>query len=74
MEITKDHATGKATITGFTYTPIFTVIEEGKPTRVLRIREAMAAFDAGYIDAVSKETYDKMAYALTRIEQRVAGE
>ena len=74
MEITKDHATGKTAITGFTYTPIFTVKEEGKPTRVVRIREAMAAYEAGYIDAVSKETYDAMAYALTRIEQRVAGE
>lgn len=74
MEITKDHATGETSITGFTYTPIFTVIEEGKPTRILRIREAMAAYEAGYIDSVSKETYDAMAYALMRIDQRVAGE
>ncbi len=73
LEITKDHGTGKTSITGFTYTPIFTVIEEGKPTRVMRIREAIAAYEAGYIEAVSKETYDKMVYALTRIQQRVEG-
>ncbi len=71
LEITKDHATGEASITGFSYTPIFTITEEGKPLRVVRIREAMAAFEAGYIDAVSQKTYDAMAYALMRIEQRV---
>ena len=74
LEITKDHATGTASITGFTYTPIFTVVEEGKPVRVLRIREAIAAYEAGAIDAVSQETYDAMVYALARIEQRITGE
>ena len=50
------------------------VVEEGKPTRVVRIQEAIAAYEAGYIDAVSKKTYEAMVYALTRIEQRVAGQ
>ena len=74
LEITKDHATGKTSITGYSYTPIFTLTETGKPTRVLRIREAMTAYEQGYIDAVSKETYDAMAYALTRIEARIKGQ
>lgn len=74
MEITKNNTTGAASITGFSYTPIFTVAETNRPTRVLRIREAIAAYEAGYIEAVSQETYEAMVYALTRIEQRVAGE
>lgn len=74
LEITKDNTTGKAKITGFSYTPIFTVKEEGKQTRVVRIREAMAAYEAGYIDKVSAETYAAMAYALQRIDARIAGQ
>ena len=73
MEITKNHTTGEASITGYTYTPIFTLTENNRPVRVLRIREAMAAYESGYMEAVSKETYDAMAYALQRIEQRIAG-
>lgn len=74
LEITKDNVTGEAAITGYEYTPLFTVTEEGKPIRVLRIREAIEAYNSGYMDAVSKETYEDMVYALKRIEQRVNGE
>lgn len=73
LEITKNEVTGETTVTGFEYTPIFTVTEAEKPVRVLRIREAMAAFDMGYIDKVSQETYDAMSYALQRIEARIHG-
>ena len=74
MEITKDNETGKASITGYSYTPIFTVAEAHSPIRVLRIREAMAAYEAGYMEAVSQETYEAMKYALERIESRVSGQ
>ena len=33
----------------------------------------MTAFDMGYIDKISKETYDAMIYALERIEARIHG-
>jgi len=74
LEITKDHTSGKTTITGYDYTPIFSVVEEGKPTRVVRITEAIAAYTAGHTDAVTQQTYEDMLYALTRIEARVNGE
>ena len=74
LEITKDNLTGETAITGYSYTPIFTVAEEDAPLRVVRIHEAMAAYEAGHIDMVTKQTYDAMAYALQRIEARVAGE
>ena len=74
LEITKDLTTGKAKITNCTYTPIFTLREGEKPLKVVRIAEMMAAYESGYLDKVSGETYEKMKYALSRIEARVAGE
>lgn len=71
LEITKDSITGEAKITDYRYTPIFTVKEEGKPLRVMRIREAIAAYEAGFIDRVSQKTYESMKYALSRIEARI---
>lgn len=73
LEITKDLATKKTKITGFDYTPIFTRNEKDTPLRVLRIEEAMAAYDSGFIDRVSEKTYEAMTYALERIETRVKG-
>ena len=74
LEITKDNRTGKAKITGYSYTPIFTVNEGDKPLKVVRIQEAVEAYKSGYFQKVSQETYEKMVYALGRIEARVAGE
>ncbi len=71
LEITKKAESGETKITGYHYTPIFTVAEEGKPLKVVRIRQAMAAFEEGYIDRISQETYDAMTYALERIEARI---
>lgn len=73
LEITKDNQSGQAKITNYSYTPIFTVAEEGKPLKLLRIQEAMKAFEEGYLDRVSQQTYDAMKYALERIEARVNG-
>jgi len=74
LEITKDSITGETKISNFSYTPIFTVAEKGKPLRVLRIQEAITAYESGYIDRVSQETYEAMKYALTRIEARIHAE
>ena len=73
LEISKNTETGETKVTGFSYTPIFTVVEPGKPLRVVRIHEAIAAYEAGYLDRVSQETYEAMKYALTRIEARIHG-
>lgn len=72
LEITKSG--GSTKITGYSYTPIFTVAEKGKPLRCMRITETMAAYDSNYIKRISESTYNAMAYALTRIEERIAGE
>lgn len=73
LEITKNNDTGDAKITGYSYTPIFTVNQDGS-AKVLRIAQAMQAYKDGYISAVSAETYGAMEYALTRIEERIKGE
>ena len=73
LEITKDNLSGQTKLTNFTYTPIFTVAEEGKPLRVVRIPEAIKAFEEGHLNRVSQETYDAMNYALERIEARIKG-
>lgn len=71
LTITKDNATGETKITGYDYTPIFLVTEEGLPTRVVRIKETMAAFEEGYLDRVSEETYQEMSTALAQIKKRL---
>lgn len=74
LEITRDNVTGKTKITGYSYTPIFTVHEENKPLRIMRINEAVAAYENDFIQKVSPETYKDMLYALQRIQSRVTGE
>ena len=74
LEITKDNLTGETRITDYSYTPIFTVHEENQPLRVMRINEAVSAYQNNFISKVSLDTYNQMLYALGRIEARVAGE
>ena len=74
LQITKNNKSGETSISDFGYTPVFTVREEGKPLRVVRIREAMAAYESGQLDAVSEQTYNAMQYALGRIEARINAE
>ncbi len=70
LEITKDHETGETKITGYEYTPIFTISDE-QTLRVVRVKEAMAAYDLHHIARISKDMYEDMQYALDRIANRV---
>lgn len=74
LEVTKNNDTGETKVTGFTYTPIFTVRQEGRDLRVMRIKETMAAYENQYMDSVPEDVYKAMAYALKRIEARIKGE
>ncbi len=74
LEITKNNATGQAKITGFSYTPIFTVSEKGVPLKVVRLESAIKAYEEDFLDRVTEATYDKMIYALERIKARISGE
>ena len=77
IEITKDNHAGVTRVTGFDYIPIYTQKESecvDGDRRVLRIHEAMFAYENNFVDAITKECYDSMAYSLERIEARVHGE
>ena len=74
LEITKNHNTGETKVTDYSYTPIFTVRQEFRDLRVMRIKETMAAYENNYMDRVPESVYKAMEYALKRIEARVKGE
>lgn len=71
LEITKNNVTGETKVTDYSYTPIFTAKDHLGLLRVLRLEQAMAAYEASYIERVSAETYDSMVYAMKRIEARI---
>ena len=72
LEITKDNITGDAKITDFSYTPFFNA-REGDSIRLLRLEEAIAAYEDGFMFRVSDELYGDMVYARTRVEERING-
>ncbi len=73
LQITKDGATGKVSITDYDYTPIYQYYDENGSLRLLRIREALAAYENDYISKVPAEVYQAMKSALQSIEKRVKG-
>lgn len=70
LQITKDGATGETSITDFDGIPIYRMEDEAG-LRLLRIREAIAAYENRHIQAVSQETYQAMKDALGKIESRI---
>ena len=76
MEITKDNVKGTTRVTGYSYTPIYTVTPSQTTDgfqRVVRIEQAMQAYDGNYVDRITRACYDDMAYSLTRIASRTSG-
>lgn len=73
LEITKDGATGQTRVTAFSYVPIYLERGEDGGLRVLRIREAIDAYENRYLNRVSEATYQAMQSALSRVESRVNG-
>lgn len=71
LQITKDNNTGKTVISGLNYTPIYTVTDEGGGMRILRIPEAIAAYEADSVDKVSAEIYAAMVSASQKVASRV---
>ena len=71
LEITKDNTTGVTKITGYSYTPIYTVEDDTGHLRVVRLQEAISGYESGRIGRVSEETYKNMLYGMDRIKERV---
>ena len=73
LEITKSQG-GETKITDFSYTPTYCLQQDDSPVRVVRIKEAMRAYESGHMSSITKAVYDDMAYSLWRIDARIAGE
>ncbi len=73
LEITKKQS-GETKITGYSFTPIYSLAQGDAPMRVVRINEAMRAYENGHMNGITKEIYDDMAYSLWRIQARTDGE
>ena len=74
VEITKDHDLGTTRVTGYSITPIYTLTEAeaaDSQRRVVRIREAMLAYEFQFMNRVSASAYSNMEYSLVRIEDRI---
>lgn len=71
LQITKSASTGEVKITGFDYIPIYQYWD-GDSLRILRIREAMQAYEFNAIGKVSEETYLAMKSALEEIQKRIS--
>lgn len=76
VEITKDSDAGTTKVTGYSYTPIYTVTKSQSADgfqRVVRIEQAMQAYDGNFVDRITDACYADMAYSLTRIQSRTSG-
>ena len=74
LQITKLNSTGECYLSGWDYTPIFTLKPEQSNIggqRVVRIREAMERYELDFVGRINEETYGDMEYALKRIEERI---
>ena len=73
IQITKDNELGTIRIDSVDPVPLY-ILKENESNgqrRVVRIHEAMDAYDVNFVDRVTKEAYDAMINALERIEARL---
>ena len=76
IEIPKDNHSGITRVTDYSYTPIYTLKESDcadGDRRVVRIYQAMQAYDGNFVDSITKSCYEDMGYSLSRIAQRIKG-
>ena len=73
LEITKNYDAGVTKVTDFSYTPIYTLSETDSAggRRVVRIENAMSAYEMNYVDKVTDACYADMEYSVARIKERV---
>ena len=76
IEITKDSDKRTTKVTGYSYTPIYTLTGPQSADgyqRVVRIEQAMQAHDGNFVDKITDDCYKDMTYSLTRIADRTSG-
>ena len=73
IEITKDYDSGVTKITDYSYVPIYTLAEDqcDGNRRVVRIENAMSAYELNFVDKITTSCYENMVFAIERIQKRV---
>ena len=73
LEITKDFEAGITRVTDWTYVPVYTLSETecDGDRRVIRIDNAIEAYEMNFVDKVTKSCYDNLKFSLDRISDRI---
>lgn len=73
LEITKDYESGITKVTDYSYVPIYTLAENQCDgfRRVVRIENAMSAYELNFVDKITQACYENMQFAMDRIITRV---
>ena len=73
IQITKDYDTGTTKVTNWDFIPIYTLSESecDGDRRVIRIENAMSAYEMNFVDKVTAACYDNLTFALERINARI---
>ena len=73
IEVTKDYETGTTKVTDYSYVPIYTLAENQCDgfRRVVRIENAMSAYELNFVDKITDSCYENMKFAMERILARV---
>ena len=77
VEVTRDNASGSVRVTGYDYTPIYTLLPDQSGDgghRVVRLQETLSRYESNYLGKITPAVYDDMTYALQRIGERIAVE
>ena len=73
IEITKDYDTGTTRVTNWDFVPIYTLAENecDGDRRVIRIENAMSAYELNFVDKVTTSCYENLQFSLGRINARI---
>ena len=74
LEITRDNHSGDTKVSSYSYTPVFTLREDNAPNgqhQVVQLRKAIDAYEDNFVDRVSKDVYESMEHALSRVPERI---
>ena len=73
LEIVKDYEAGITRVTDWSYVPIYTLAETecDGDRRVIRIDNAMEAYETNFVDKVTASCYERLQKSLDRISARI---
>lgn len=77
LELTRDPVTEETTLTDVRYTPYYMLHQDDRPVgqrrHLLNVHQGMAEYERGDTSRISRQTYDKLAWALAH-SHKILGE